>query len=162
MLDNFGFGGAGAGAGRFSGGDLFTEAEIAEQNKKPPKEKAEKAKWDFIESLGQLTNSALAGASSVGELGDAMIGVSGQLGNQFFQNNVGGLGGQLLGGLFQFGINALMNDEQKLPVKDDAMDVRIVEVVDNALDFAAVRDKSQLAFQRERYNAMNSLQQRGA
>jgi hypothetical protein len=86
----------------------------------------------------------------------------GQLGNQIAQQRFGGLGGSLLGGLLQFGANLLTNREEKLPIKDDAFDVRIVEVVDNAFDFAAVRDRGQLAFQRGRYERMNSLQQKGA
>jgi len=159
MLSNFGFGGAGGDALRFGGTDIFTEAEIEEMNKKPEKVKDI---WTLHESFEQLANSALSGANSLDELKDASLDMIGNLANQLAQNKIGGLGGMLLGGALQFAGNLLFNQEQKLPVKDDALDVRIVEVVENVFDFAAVRDRGQLAFQRDRYNRMNSLQQKGA
>jgi hypothetical protein len=157
MLANSGWGGA-SGAGRFMGGDIYTAAEIEEMNKKPPKEKD---KWQLDEAFGQLANSALSGAQSLDDLAAASVDMIGQLGNQFLQNSVGGLGGMLLGGGFQFLTNLLSFNEQELPVRDGALDVRLVEIVDSARDFTARRDATQLSFQAERRRSFDSLR-RGA
>lgn len=153
MLANFGFGGA-AGAGRFSGTDIYTEAEIDAMKKKPPKEKDV---WKLREAFGELTNSALSGAQSLDDLDDAMLDMIGNLGNQWAQNRMGGLGGQLAGGMFQFLVNQIGFNEEKLPVNDGALDCRIVEIVDDTRDVTARRDSGQLSHQAERRRSFDSL-----
>ena len=76
----------------------------------------------------------------------------GQMGNRMIVEGMGGIGGYLLGGLFGFGMNLLaanlFRKDQKLPIRDDAMDSRIINWDEAYINYAAVRDQSELSYSR--------------
>jgi len=154
MLSNFGWGSYDA--LRFSGTDIFTAAEIDAQNAKP-KQQRQKAVWELEDAFGDLTNQALSSARSLDELDDSLLQMIGNLGNQLAQNSIPGIGGDLAGGAFQFLTNLLSLDDDKLPVRDGALDVRLVEITDNSRDITARRDSGQLVYDARRRGNFDSL-----
>lgn len=112
------------------------------EKEKKQKDKKQKDAWDAGLALAQLANSALMSSSSLKELGqNALQAVPGFL-NQLGQAMMPGPGGLLFGGLLGFGANMLLNKDDKLPVNDNAVDVRLV-AIRSGVEFVAVRDRSE-------------------
>jgi hypothetical protein len=123
-----------------------------DKQEKEAKEKVKKESWNLADALMQAAGSALASSSSFRELGENATQAMGSILNQLGSNLAGGgpFGG-LVGGLFQFGWNMLTGDgEPKLPIRDNALDTRIINFSDLVMDLASVRDRSELSFQRSR------------
>jgi len=154
---NTGKGGIPAGQGGFPGlarEDIITRAEQEAAAAADKKEKADqagaKAGWNLFDALAGLAAQALSSSNSMKELADnlARAGVNflAQMANQM----VGGPMGTLLGGLIQFGGNLLLNPEQSLPIRDGALETRVINLNEMNLQFAAVRDRGELAYSRKR------------
>lgn len=127
-------------------------AEAAKQAEKDAKakEKAQKASWDLFGSFAQLAAQALASSNSIKELGDNLARAGVQWISQMAQNMIGGPLGTLLGGVVQFAGNVLLNREQQLPIKDGALETRVVNLNEMNLQYSAVRDRGEMAFSRHR------------
>lgn len=134
--------------------DIITRAEQeaaqAAQKNAQGQQQAAKAGFNLFDSLAQLAAQALSSSNSIKELGDnlARAGVNflAQMANQM----IGGPMGTLLGGLIQFGGNMLLNKEEGLPIRDGALETRIVNFKEMNLQYAAVRDRGELAYSRRR------------
>ena len=109
-----------------------------------------------------MVGSALAGANSMNEFTDALIRGAGQMLGQTVKSMFGGFPGGIISGAIQFGVNQLLNGEEPLPVKDGAVDVRLVDINDNAADILTVRDRPQLAMQAARRERFELSLRRGA
>lgn len=110
---------------------------------------ATKELFDFETALGQMINSALAGAQSLDDLREALIQGASQLANQAIQASVPGFGGLIFGGLAAFGINQFLDNEEALPTEDDPVPVLLMNPRDVGLSIADVRDSSDLAYSRK-------------
>jgi hypothetical protein len=153
-----GFGAIPAGSGQAFPGlsreDIITRAEqeaaqAAEKNAEG-QQAAAKAGFDLFGALAGLAAQALSSSNSIKELGDnlARAGVNfmAQMANQM----LGGPIGTLAGGIIQFAGNMLLNKEPTLPVRDGALDVRVINLKEMGLQYAGVRDRGELAFSRKR------------
>jgi hypothetical protein len=109
---------------------------------------AAKNTWDAGAAMAQFVAQALASSSSMKELGQNLIQAGGQFLAQAAQAMMPGPGGMLLGGLVQFGWNMAFGNEQKLPVHDEAVDVRVLNWPNQGLNYTAVRDLSEQRFAR--------------
>lgn len=135
--------------------DVYTQAEL--QAMEAAAREAEKQqgqlgrqKQDFLDALAGLTAGALAASHNFTELGQNLLQAAGQLLQQSVVQAIPGPFGQLLGGGLQFLLNMLTYREQALPVRDNAVDVRVINFSDLYLDLAAVRDRSELSFSYQR------------
>jgi len=139
-----------AGGSRFDiGSDVYGERFFDEPEKeKEAKEKAQEAAFNLGESFWGMVNQALSGASSFKDLGTGLISGAGGLANQFMQATMPGGLGMLLGGLFQFGTNVLLNREKPIDVEDEIQDVRITNWDESNIQFASVRDASERSHSR--------------
>ena len=117
---------------------------------KPAKEKATKKHWEAASALATLAAQALSSSNSLKELGQNAAQAGFDFLSQSAANMVGGPLGTLLGGGISFLGNLLMHPQEKLNVKDGAIDVRIINWQDDTRDLAAVRDASQLAYRGKR------------
>lgn len=104
---------------------------------------------DFGLALAQSINQILASSRSMEELEQAAIGAASQLVNQFAQAAVPGAGGLILGGLLSFGINQFLGDEQAAEVDDEIQRVLLVNPKDVALGLAEVRDREEIAHNKQ-------------
>lgn len=103
-------------------------------------------KQEFIDSIAGMAAGALAASHNFAELGQNLINAAGQIMRLAVTNAMPGPMGQILGGGVQFLFNLLTYREQALPVRDNAVDVRVINFSDLYLDLAAVRDRSELSF----------------
>jgi hypothetical protein len=83
------------------------------------------------------------------ELTQNLIQAGGQFLSQMATQMIPGPFGTLLGGGIQFAFNMLGADKA-LPIKNGAMEVRVVNFSDLYLDMTAIRDRSELAYSKER------------
>jgi chemotaxis protein histidine kinase CheA len=151
--------------GKLSREDIITRAEQEAAKAAEKKEKADQAaakqSWNLMDALANLAAQALSSSNSMKELGDnlARAGVNflAQMANQM----VGGPMGTLLGGLIQFGGNLLLNKESPLPIRDGALETRIVNFHEMNLQYAGVRDRGELAYSRKRREEWSSASRGG-
>jgi hypothetical protein len=135
-------------------GNVITAAEqqaaAAAENNANAQQAAAQAGQSLFASLTQLIAQSLASANSFKQLTANLEAAGVQFLAQTAQSMVPGPFGALLGGLIQFGGNLLLNREQKLPIKDGAMETRIINLKEMGLMFSAVRDRGEMAFSRQR------------
>jgi hypothetical protein len=96
---------------------------------------------------------ALRSSSSMKELTDNLIKGGISLVSQMAQQMIPGPIGGLLGAGIQFVGNMLFHTEEPLPIKDNALEVRVINFSDMALDFVGIRDRSEIAYSRQRRQA---------
>ena len=141
--------------GPLNPGDVYTQAQLdameaAAREAEKLQQQMARQKQDFIDSIAGMTAGALAASHNFTELGQNLINAAGQIMRLTVTNAMPGPLGQILGGGVQFLFNMLTYREQALPVRDNAVDVRVINFSDLYLDLAAVRDRSELSFSRQR------------
>lgn len=140
-------GGDGLDDNNFLTQDQIKGMEEAAKDSAKGQQQAAKASWNFADAAMTAAGQALAASHSFRELRENGINAIGGLLNQLGANLVGGGPfGTLVGGLFQFGWNLATSSEETLPIKDGAMETRIVNWSDGFLAFANVRDRSERSF----------------
>ncbi len=67
-------------------------------------------------------------------------------------SDLSGMGplGAIFGALLNFGGNAFLNKEPKLPIREGALDTRVINFKDAGFSYRAVEDSSELAYSRQR------------
>jgi hypothetical protein len=152
-----GRGGIPTGSGGYPGlarEDIITRAEqeaaaAAEKNAQG-QQAAAKAGFDLFGALAGLAAQALSSSNSIKELGDNLMRAGVNFMAQMANQMLGGPLGTLAGGLIQFGGNMLLNQEQKLPIRDGALETRVVNLKEMGLQYAGIRDRGELAYSRRR------------
>ena len=124
---------------------LTTDAQAA-LNAKPKEQKAKENLFRLDEALGGLANQVLASSRSMEELRTNGLQALGTLLNQSAQAFLPGIGGQLLGGALNFGINLLGFNEDSELIEDNALRMLMVNTKELANDYAAVRDRQDINF----------------
>jgi hypothetical protein len=81
--------------------------------------------------------------------------------SQMANQMLGGPLGTLAGGLIQFGGNMLLNQEQKLPIRDGALETRVINLPEMPLQYNAVRDRGELSYSKRRNQEWESATRGG-
>jgi hypothetical protein len=148
--------------------DIFTQdqlAQLAEQAKKAgdSQQKLADRGLSLLDSFDQMAGSALASAGSIEDFTEAMAkGLARMLGQQI-QAGIGGFPGGIIAGGLQFLVNRMFTRDQELPIREGALDTRVINFSDLYLDYTAVRDRSELSASKSRYSrAYGERLKRGA
>lgn len=153
---------SGAGAFGFQGsGNTLTPEALQSMN--DSLDQVAKAGYDLEDAFGQMLNQVLASSGSLKELGQNALQALPQFANQAITGMMPGLGGQLMGGLAAFGLNwALgLGGDESLPIRDNALDVRVINFSDSYTDYAAVRDRSELSYRQSYMDGWSAAALRG-
>ena len=127
--------------GSFSpGGIAYTEEEIEAMKEKT------KETISASEALGQLIGQAIASASSFKEMGEAAAKAAAQFLGAQVSESVGGFFGPILGGGIQFLVNSLFNNDDKMPIVDNAVNTRIINWDEASIKLGIVRDRAERSY----------------
>lgn len=140
------------------------QAADAAQKRQQADQGAVQAGWNLVEALTGLAAGALRSSSSLDGLTQSLIQAGGSFIDQLATQMLPGPFGNLLGAGAHFLWNMAFAREETLPVKDGALEVRVVNFSDLRLDFASIRDKSEISHSKRRREAwaMAAAAMRGA
>jgi hypothetical protein len=136
----------------------------AAADKQKADQAAAKAGWNLADALLSAAAGALRSSSSLEQLTQNLIQAGGGILDQLATQMLPGQLGNLLGAGVHFLWNMAFAREETLPVKDGALEVRVVNFSDLRLDFASIRDKSEISHSKRRREAwaMAAAAMRGA